>query len=113
MLHNKTGFQVTVEASDDGGVDWKTLEEHQPKVRQHRCFAYIEAQSGQRFRLCVVRTKKHRIRDQIAVWYYFDGHLAATTLVPVGMEIDPIAGLETDDETFRPFIFDEVSKVRL
>lgn len=109
MLHPATGLDAFVEVSNDR-LTWTRLEDYKPAIQADECTVYIEARSGQRFRMCIEGTKAFsNLRHvELAIYYYCDGHEAANRLVRVGKNVTPVKGIEVDEKRLFPFVFGDV-----
>lgn len=109
MLHTATGLEAFIEVSDDNGVTWTRLPEYKPDIQAKECTAYVEAKTGQRFRMCLLDAQLQQRQEQFGVIYYFDGQKAASRAKRPDVVLKAIHGLEVDRQRQLPFIFGSVS----
>lgn len=107
MIHPAAELEGWVEISNDNGETWFRLDEYSTKTRNDSSECYIEASTGQLFRLNCTDLKPDSTR-QLAVFCYYDGKLAANRLLYDDQRTVVITGVDKDSETILPFIFNNV-----
>lgn len=107
MIHPAAELEGWVEISNDNGETWLRLDEYSTKTRNDSSECYIEASTGQLFRLNCTDLKPDSTR-QLAVFCYYDGKLAANRLLYDDQRTVVITGVDKNSETILPFIFNNV-----
>lgn len=108
MLHTATGLEAFIEVSDDNGATWTRLPEYKADIKARECKAFVEAKTGQRFRMRLLDANPRHQQKQLVARYYFDGQRAAGRVKDIAVMLDAISGLEVDQQTRLPFIFGNV-----
>jgi hypothetical protein len=111
MLHSGN-TEAWVEVSDDEGKTWNRLEEYKTEIKHDSATCYVEAQTGQRFRLAWQDKNAPYYRTDHVVRYYYDGHMAQSFVVKVTDAKPSMAeGVDKTAVTFLPFTFGAVGDI--
>lgn len=109
MIHTPTKLKAWVEVSDDDGTTWTVLEEYKTETGHDYAKTHIESKSGQRFRMCVEKTKDYGLSDDLSFDFYCDGHKANSCLQKSSDNVRlKITGLKSTSTTVLPFAFSDV-----
>ena len=109
MLHGLSQLQAVIEVSSDEGLTWTPAPEYKPDIQDKACSAYIEAVTGNRFRILFRNTAFVHLRKELLIQFEVDGHGAANRLFKRNTPQGRVEGVELDLNTVRPFAFSKVS----
>lgn len=110
MLHPATQSEAWVESSDDEGSTWARLQEYKPETTADTAMCYVEAKTGQRFRMHFADKRAQSLRADLAVKFFYDGHSAQDLgLQPITSPTCAVEGVENDVGYILPFKFKDVS----
>jgi hypothetical protein len=107
MLHQ--GHRAFVEVSDDEGKTWKQSEEYKTEYTEKTATCYIEACTGQRFRL-VYRGPPLRSTD-LSIDSFYDGHRGRAFSIRKKKASSKVyfEGVKKNPYTLLPYVFGPVS----
>lgn len=111
MLHAPTHTEAWVEVSDNNGVTWSKLPEYKEDLQEKSAECYVEAKTGQRFRLSVQETNTAPTRTDFVAKYFYDGNHAISYVVQTAQRNPSmLGGIYKSDQTFLPFKFSDVGR---
>lgn len=113
MLHTSTLTEGWIEISDNNGLTWIKLPEYKTEVQPKRASCYVEAKTGQRFRLMVQDRNIPTLRTDFVAKFFYDGNLAVSHVVQKTRAWpSSVVGIDNEENETLPFIFSEVSGIR-
>jgi hypothetical protein len=111
MLHAPSHTEAWVEVSDNNGVTWSKLPEYKVQVQPKSAECYVEAKTGQRFRLSVQQIRTAPIRTDFVAQYFYDGNHAKSSVMRSTQNWpSTLQGIYDTGQTMLPFKFSDVGR---
>lgn len=111
MLHAATNMEAWVDISDDNGARWTNLQEYKPDSTADSATCYVEAKTGQLFRMCLFDRTTGSTNTKMAIQFFCDGHLAQALVKQAhNLPITTVEGVRNGGGSLLPFKFKDVRR---